>query len=157
MRCYRLVTAAHLKDAFTGEGARRYGGRWNPVGYPVVYTSQSRALGMLETLVHLTLEAQSMQFFMFEITLPRLASTKQLAPTKRASMPGQGTLRMRASQDVGRKWLQEGSTLALQVPSVIVPCEFNHVLNVQHPLFCRLRISEPVPVSFDSRLWQWSS
>ena len=43
----RWVTAA-----MSGEGARRYGGRWNPPGLPAVYLAESRALAALEILVH---------------------------------------------------------------------------------------------------------
>lgn len=51
MRTWRLTTARHAHTAFTGEGARRYGGRWNAKGVPVVYTAGSLSLAMLEMLV----------------------------------------------------------------------------------------------------------
>ncbi len=40
-RVWRLVTARYAETAFSGEGARRYGGRWNPKGVPVIYTAGS--------------------------------------------------------------------------------------------------------------------
>ncbi|OYY22581.1 MAG: hypothetical protein B7Y68_08115 [Thiotrichales bacterium 35-46-9] len=33
---WRITTARFVTSAFTGEGARLYGGRWNPKGYPIV-------------------------------------------------------------------------------------------------------------------------
>ena len=48
---WRLVTARFAQTAFSGEGAKRYGGRWNRKGVPMVYTSGSRSLAMLEMLV----------------------------------------------------------------------------------------------------------
>ena len=48
------IVQAHLADrAFTGEGSRHYGGRWNSKGFAVVYTSGSISLAILEILVHI--------------------------------------------------------------------------------------------------------
>ncbi len=38
-------------------------------------------------------------------------------------------------QDLGSKWYQNKESLILQVPSVIIPQEFNYVINVNHPEF----------------------
>src|SRR5712691_10095911 len=48
---WRLVTARFAKSAFSGEGARLYGGRWNRKGVPLVYTAGTQSLAMLEMLV----------------------------------------------------------------------------------------------------------
>lgn len=150
-RIYRLVKAVHAQEAFSSEGARRYGGRWNPAGYPVVYASQSRALAALETFVHLPLEVQTMRFLVYEITLPKAArATHYDGPMhvwRRPRPPA-------ATQEAGRAWLADANALVFVVPSVIVPQEANYVLNVRHPQFARLRISKPEPFSFDSRLWK---
>ena len=50
---WRIVKAKHQDDAFSGEGARRFGGRWNHPGIRVVYTAESRSLAAMEMLVHL--------------------------------------------------------------------------------------------------------
>ena len=54
---------------------------------------------------------------------------------------------------MGREWLLGGATLALVVPSAIVPHEANYVLNVNHPQFARL-VATRAPFSFDDRLWR---
>lgn len=51
MLVYRLCRAVHSK--LDGEGALRYGGRWNSHGVAVVYTSSSLSLAIVETRVHL--------------------------------------------------------------------------------------------------------
>lgn len=48
---WRLLTARFADTAFTGEGARLYGGRWNRKGVPMVYTAGSQSLATLEMLV----------------------------------------------------------------------------------------------------------
>ena len=148
---YRLVKAAHAEEALSGEGARLYGGRWNPPGFAVVYASQSRALAALETLVHLTLEARTLRFMMFEIIAPANSEPERYsAPPAvwRHERPSSVT------QAVGRNWLARGASAILAVPSVLVPQESNVLLNVSHPDFRRLRVSRPEPFAFDERLWK---
>src|SRR5437899_12972278 len=48
---WRITTSAFARSAFSGEGARPYGGRWNPKGVPMVYTAANQSLAMLEMLV----------------------------------------------------------------------------------------------------------
>jgi len=49
---WRIVRAKLAAYAFDGEGARRFGGRWNSKGTRMVYTAGSQALAVLELLVH---------------------------------------------------------------------------------------------------------
>lgn len=151
IKLYRLVKAGRGDDAFSGDGAKLYGGRWNPPGFPVVYASQSRALAVLETLVHLTLEARDMRFLFYEITLPKGVRSQYYKGVARVWRRRRTPA---ASQSAGRAWLADGTALALVVPSVIVPQEANYVLSVRHPQFAGLHISKPQPFSFDERLWK---
>lgn len=143
---YRLVRSERATEALSGEGARLYGGRWNPPGAAVVYASESRALAVLETFVHVTLEARTMRFVLCTIELPPRARFAR-HDGERAPRP------LEASQEVGRQWLLGGATLALVVPSAIVPREANYVLNVKHPQFARLTATRE-PFSLDERLWR---
>jgi len=148
---YRLVKAARRAHAFSGEGARLKGGRWNPPGYAVVYAAQSRALAVLEALVHLPLEARRMRYLIYEVTLPGKALVTCF---KAATSSGWRHLSVTAaSQEAGRNWIEDGKALAFAVPSVLVPQEMNYVLSVRHPQFADLRISPPEPFAFDERLW----
>jgi RES domain-containing protein len=145
-RVYRLVRAERAPDVLSGEGARLYGGRWNPPGVAVVYASESRALAVLEAFVHLTLEARAMSFLLYAITLPARARLQRIASGRRA--PSE------SSQRIGRAWADDGKALALVVPSVIVPQEANYVLNVRHPQFVEIAVGRPESFSFDERLWR---
>ena len=143
---YRLVRGERTREALSGEGARLYGGRWNPPGAAVVYASASRALAVLETFVHVTLEARSMRFVLCTIELPPRARLTRHDGERPPRAFG-------ASQEIGRRWLNGGRTLALVVPSVIVPHEDNYVLNVSHAQFGRLIVKQE-HFSFDDRLWR---
>jgi RES domain-containing protein len=147
MSLFRLVRRERAADALSGEGARRYGGRWNPPGAAVVYAAESRALAVLETFVHLTLEARALRFVLLTLALPGRAKLHRHAAARPPRSIG-------ASQETGRAWLEEGDALALVVPSLIVPQEKNYVLNVAHAQFPAVRVANEEPFSFDERLWQ---
>src|SRR5277367_2136602 len=53
MKIWRICRECYASDAFSGEGARRFGGRWNSRGVPMVYASTSLALAAIELFVHL--------------------------------------------------------------------------------------------------------
>ncbi len=127
---YRLVRRERAADALSGEGARRYGGRWNPPGTAVVYASESRALAVLETFVHLTLEARVLAFVLLTLDLPGRAQLRRRADARPPRL-------LAASQEAGLRWVEDGDALALVVPSLVVPQEKNYVLNVAHPQFAR--------------------
>jgi RES domain-containing protein len=40
-----------------------------------------------------------------------------------------------ALQEIGASWYDAKETLVLKVPSVVMPQEFNFVINTEHPLF----------------------
>lgn len=50
---WRIYKRKHSSTAFSGEGARLHGGRFNSKGVAVVYTSATVSLASLEMLVHL--------------------------------------------------------------------------------------------------------
>src|SRR5215213_3712747 len=54
MKVYRLANRKYAKDK-TGEGAKLHGGRWNHIGTPCLYTSESRSLAILEYSVNIEL------------------------------------------------------------------------------------------------------
>jgi RES domain-containing protein len=150
LTAFRLVSPRWADTAFSGEGARKFGGRWNSPGRPVVYLSESRALAALELLVHLTTpESRLKQFVRFEVVLPsdmiEVLPLSTLPAGWRASPP------TRASSGFGDRWLEEDRSLILRVPSVLVPEEGNLLLNVTHPSFPSLEISEPHAFSLDPR------
>ncbi|MEJ0082357.1 MAG: RES family NAD+ phosphorylase [Puia sp.] len=51
MIVYRICKTMYAKD-LNGAGARKYGGRWNQPGFECLYTSESRALALLEFTVN---------------------------------------------------------------------------------------------------------
>jgi hypothetical protein len=57
----------------------------------------------------------------------------------------------REAQTIRDRWVAEARPAALRAPSVIVPREFNYVLNPAHADFTRIRIGKALPFPFDAR------
>ena len=148
---YRLVSPRWSSTAFSGESARKYGGRWNSPGFPVVYLSESRALCALELLVHLTTpgsRAKAYHLLETQIAEEQIETIPlgSLSPDWKSSPP------TKDSTILGDRWLTEQRSLALRIPSSIIPEETNLLLNVNHPDFAKIKIGEPHTFSFDQRL-----
>jgi RES domain-containing protein len=150
MRAFRIVKKRHALTAFTGEGARAYGGRWNYQGIPMVYAAHTRALAALESLAHYGGAERRMAFVTFEIEIPdRLAIRVEAATLPRdwrSDEPNAST------QGLGSEWQLSGRSAALVVPSVLVPQEFCVLVNPEHPDIDRIMVSYPEPFEFDGRL-----
>ncbi len=70
VRAYRIVKPKHAATAFSGDGSRLYGGRWNSVGSSLVYLSQSVSLASLEILVHVKSVPLLQTYSLFEVDIP---------------------------------------------------------------------------------------
>ena len=154
IRAWRIVKRHYADSAFHGEGARRFGGRWNRPGRPVVYVSESRALATLEILVGLGSSGPLPAWVRIGVRFPESIVTDVedlLAP---GGLPAgwDATPPTFTSQGIGDRWLEESASAVLRVPSVIVPAESNFLLNPNHPAFARIEIGELEELLLDPRL-----
>ena len=147
---WRIVRAARVNSAFTGEGARVYGGRWNSRGTAVIYVSEHESLAALELFVHLTPLSPNDRYRSFRLEwedkLTEYFPAKSLPPHWNAEPPTFQTMQ------IGDEWVRAGKFVALAVPSVLSASEMNFLLNPKHPDFKKIKISKPVGYRFDSRL-----
>ena len=150
MRAYRIVKRRHAAGAFTGNGARMHGGRWNHPGIPMVYAAQSRALAAMEALAHFAGSERRIAFVTFEVEIPdalvTIVEPGDLPADWRSREPRAST------QDLGSAWQREGRSVALAVPSVLIPEELCVLLNPEHPDTGRVTVNYPVPFTFDDRI-----
>lgn len=150
MRAFRIVKRRHAAEAFTGEGARMHGGRWNHPGIPMVYAAQTRALAAMETLAHFAGAERRIEFVVFEIEVPdRLVATIAVA-----DLPAgwRGREPSATTQDLGSAWQREGRSVALTVPSVLIPEELCVLLNPEHRDTDKVTVNYPVAFEFDERI-----
>lgn len=149
IRAWRLVSEARADDAFSGEGARLYGGRWNPHGLSATYLSATRSLAALEVLVHQAERVPAGRFLFFEVRFPEqfvMAITPEdLEADWRNYPPRNSTVTL------GGNWLKARSSPVLRVPSIMIPEESNYLLNPEHPRAGEIEITDPRPFTFDPR------
>lgn len=146
---YRLVAPRWASTALSGEGARKFGGRWNTPGRPVVYLGQSRSLTALELLVHLTTpSSRKKHYTLLEVSFPANCVQKGTLFSEdwKTSPP------TRASTQVGDEWLQQQDSLALRVPSSLVEEESVILLNPLHPDFSKVQTLTSRKFCYDERL-----
>lgn len=150
LQAFRIVKARLVKDAFSGEGARLYGGRWNSPGTPVIYTASSTSLAMLEILVHLQSRDLLAAYVLFKVEFDSSLVTDidmDALPADWQSSPAAPEV-----QQIGDEWSESRSSAVLRVPSATVPEESNFLLNPSHTRFGEIEIGTPRPIRFDSRL-----
>lgn len=156
MIAYRICQAAHAATAaemIGGTGGLYGAGRWHSAGKPIVYAAQNLSLAAHEILVHYPKRKHALKFVMSAIEIPdRLVMT--LAAFGVAKLPdGWDSQPPRhVSQAIGDSWLAAKASAALEVPSVIIPGEFNYLLNPEHPHYGAIKAAAPKPFSFDPRV-----
>lgn len=152
LAAWRLVRPAYgsAAHAFSGEGARRHGGRWNSPGRAVVYTSLHLSLAVLETLAHADRRRFERDYVVFEVRVPHALVLEvrdhDLPPDWRARPVSAG------ARAIGDAWLEQRASAALSVPSVLIPHERNLLLDPGHERFGELGLGPPQPFRFDDRL-----
>ena len=150
---WRLCRRKYAASAFDGEGARRFGGRWNPPGVRVVYASESISLAALEALVHVDPTEAPDDLVVIPVDIPPNVAVTQTAVR---GLPGdwRSTPAPPGLQQLGALWVRSGKTAVLSVPSVVVPDERNYLFNPAHPAFARVKRGRPKAFSIDPRLYR---
>ena len=147
---WRIVSANFKDKAYAGDGARIHGGRWNSKGVAVVYTAGSLSLASIEMIVNLPAPKLLQKYIrisarigldlvsdLSEVDLPGDWNSRPIAPSTRA---------------IGDLWVKKQSSAVLRVPSIVVPDEYNYLLNPTHPDFTKIKIDKPITYYFDPRL-----
>lgn len=128
MMVYRVGRTKYAHD-LDGEGARLFGGRWNHKLTPCIYTSESRALALLEYTANVNIDdiPRALSITVFEIDpafILALPVTSLPGDWKAAPVPA-------ATRDFGTALLRKADYGILKIPSAIIEDEFNYLLNPQ--------------------------
>jgi RES domain-containing protein len=150
---WRISKRKYADTAFNGEGARRVGGRWNSRGHGMVYTSGTLSLAALEVFVHMEVEDALAMLACIRVEVPVEVKIDYLdmaqLPVDWRNIPAPAVL-----AEMGDRWFKSGATAILAVPSVVIPVEYNYLVNPLHSDFAKFRLDSPQPFEFDPRLWK---
>jgi RES domain-containing protein len=152
LRLWRITTRKWALDT-SCEGARLYGGRWNPVAVPVMYAGATIEICALEKFVHLA-GAPHPPLVLVAIDAPDDESlqwrpqTTEL-PADWAELPAPAS-----TQEFGRQWAASSRGLILFVPSAVIPESRNAVLNPRHPAYRDIRLEIVRDFAFDARMFK---
>jgi len=150
-RLARRAFCATAADAFSGIGAELEGGRWNAKGTWAVYAAEAQSLAVLEVLVHIARKLAPDDYVFIGAVIPDAA----IAPPPAAMPAGWRTPEPNAlTVGIGQPFLDANTSLAMRVPSVIIPTEYNVLINPKHPAFATVAIDPALtPFYFDDRLF----
>jgi len=152
MRIWRICKARFAGEAFSGEGARRFGGRWNSRGVPMVYCSSSLALAVIELFVHLEPNLQPDDLVSIEARLPEGEPARKLRLDELP--PDWWTDDFEPLRTIGDGWIREKNSLALLAPSAALRTEWNVLVNPLHPAIAEIKVEEPQAFHFDARMFR---
>jgi RES domain-containing protein len=130
----------------SGQGGVNSEGRWNKKGIAVVYTSEHPALSLVEKLVHSNLAFIPPKYKRLNITNQQHVSLEEVT-----KLPAAWQTNRNWTIDYGSEWLQSRRTVALKVPSVIMPDAYNYLLNPHHPDMIHFT-HQLIEVDYDERL-----
>ncbi|RQR45286.1 RES domain-containing protein [Burkholderia sp. Bp9126] len=156
MKLYRLAKERKghfMADDLSGNGAAIAAGRWNPRGMRVLYTSCHASTSLLEALVHMAGLLPAGGLFLVTLDVPDAfydSACEPELPDDWAALSHDPV----STAQIGRAWLEADEPLAMRVPSVVCPTDFNLLLNPMHADFAAsVKVISKEPFKLDLRLF----
>ncbi|MEM9858605.1 MAG: RES family NAD+ phosphorylase [Bacteroidota bacterium] len=146
MLVYRIAHPSYAQD-LSGYGSLLVSGRWHFKGTRVVYTAENSSLALLEYLAHTEGLKRRLPYHMITIDVPEgsIYTLKRIAKDWKSEPL--------VSRKLGTKWINNGTTLLMKVPSVLNEDNSNYLINPAHSLFPKVKIIKTKEITFDQRLW----
>jgi RES domain-containing protein len=149
MIVFRIGKTKYAKD-LTGEGARLNGGRWNHKLIACIYTSESRALAVLEYTVNVNIDDIPGALSITTFEIPKIG----ILELKEADLPGnwKEVPTPSSTKDFGSNLLKTAAFPIIKIPSILIQKEFNYLLNPAHVDSKNFRILDISDFVYDVRI-----
>ncbi len=133
--------------------ASGFSNRWNKDEEYVIYTSSSRALAMLELLVHRSGIDLGQGFRLLEIKLNITEKDIEEVKVEKLGKNWQSIEAYTKEQKLGSDWYKKSDKLILKVPSVVISQEYNFIINTRHKDFeKKVKLELVEEIDFDKRI-----
>lgn len=151
MKVYRISRDKYIHD-LSGVGAKTHGGRWNKPGTSALYTSEARSLALLELIVHFnSLAAFNLNYYFAIIEIDENQIMNVDSHVLPKNLDG---INLHSLWNITESYFTSSEILGIKVPSIIVPNEYNFVLNPLSFHYNNVRIVQTEPVVIDARLYK---
>ncbi len=149
MLVYRVGKTKHAND-LSGEGAKINGGRWNHKSISCLYTSESRALSLLEYTVNVNVQEIPRALSITTIEIP----DSEILILSEDSLPGswKKVPVPTSTQNFGSDLLRSSKKAVIQIPSAVISQEFNYILNPLHINSRSFKIKSITDLVYDIRI-----
>jgi RES domain-containing protein len=144
MIVFRCSLDIHLESTLTGEGAMRYGGRWNSKGIAAIYTAESRILAVLELVIRQPIDKICAEYRILPIQVP----DKFVEP----KIPQKWKQDEAISRKIGDNLLKNQEHLLIKIPSALLANCYNYIINPRSPEISHVKLLQPEPILLDNRL-----
>ena len=149
MLVYRICKRKYADD-LTGEGAKLFGGRWNNKMVSCVYTSESRALAVLEFTVNVSMDEIPPTLSIVTLQIPvsdSISFDENDLPENWRTFPAPSS-----TKDFGSNLLLDSKYLIVKIPSVILSSEFNYLINPRHKHADKIVVNNIEDFAYDYRI-----
>lgn len=149
MRVYRVSRTKYAGD-LKGEGAKLFGGRWNNKMIACLYTSESRALAVLEYTVNVNIDDIPRALSITTIEIP----DRPIKFLNEPDLPGdwKSSPAPSSTKDFGSKLLLAAVEPVIKIPSSVIPAEFNYLLNPLHSDSKKFKVIDISDFIYDVRI-----
>jgi RES domain-containing protein len=144
MIVFRCTLEAHIESTLTGEGALRYGGRWNSKGIAAIYTAESRILAVLELVIRQPIDKICADYRILPIEVP----DKFVEP----KIPQKWKQDESITRKIGDNFLKNSEHLLIKIPSVLLANSFNYIINPRSSEISQIKLLQPEQILLDRRL-----
>lgn len=147
MKAFRIAKTEFIRD-LSGFGAYKFGGRWNSIGTHILYLAENPSLSLLEVLVHISRFQIQSSFSVLTLELPEieLVDPPELPQNWKLTPPPMSL------KKVGDEFIRSKMSLAIRIPSAIMPLDHNLLVNPGHPDFSKIKILDCEEIHLEKRL-----